>query len=232
MEKFYLSGKRLSHFIFQMVVLCLGGLVFNGLIFGMEVVHEKGSVIRHDHSLDSRKNSRDRVFPTGSGQSSGGRWHAKSQRTPPQQVGAVMAILATFDEVRVLPPESSPQANHLIRALIQFQSLFMNRTLELTQHYLTEAFLLKFGQESSDEYANFVMNGWTSKALEALVDYSNQHAMEDNPEMLEAFHQYNLSPNDWNLVVKVFIQARQEFLKGGEDIHNSFGSHRGKMPGG
>lgn len=50
---------------------------------------------------------------------------AKTSRASAQHVGSVMALLATFQEADVLPPEASPEANQLIRALIQFQSAFM-----------------------------------------------------------------------------------------------------------
>ncbi|HEX2055392.1 MAG TPA: kelch repeat-containing protein, partial [Nitrospiraceae bacterium] len=42
-------------------------------------------------------------------------------RATSRHVGSVMAMLATFDEAHVLPPEGTAQANQIIKALIQFQ---------------------------------------------------------------------------------------------------------------
>ena len=61
----------------------------------------------------------------------------RSKRAPGRHVGAVMAILGTFHDAGVLPSESDPRANQLIRSLIQFQSVFMK-----SQEPAVQAFIL------------------------------------------------------------------------------------------
>ena len=69
----------------------------------------------------------------------------RSTRAPARHVGAVMAILGTFDEAGVLPPEADPRANQLIRALIQFQSVFMMSQEPAVQEYFSSALILRWG---------------------------------------------------------------------------------------
>ncbi len=45
--------------------------------------------------------------------------------TPPGPVGASMAVLAMLQDADVLPPEETPEANRIIKLVIQFQSVFM-----------------------------------------------------------------------------------------------------------
>ena len=45
--------------------------------------------------------------------------------TPSGPVGASMAVLATLQDADVLPPEGTPEANRVIKAVIQFQSVFL-----------------------------------------------------------------------------------------------------------
>ncbi len=45
--------------------------------------------------------------------------------TSRQPVGASMAVLATLQDADVLPPEGTPEANRVIKVVIQFQSVFM-----------------------------------------------------------------------------------------------------------
>ena len=156
----------------------------------------------------------------------------QTKRTPAQYVGAVMAMLAVFDQVHVLPPESSPKANQLIRSLIQFQSAFMNRDAQLVQQYVSEAFTTQLGRASADVSAQFSANGWTSISMEALVDYSALHPFWNTPAIRADLGRYNLSPSDWDLVVEIFTQAREQFRRIGQDLHESFAIQRRSMPGG
>ena len=156
----------------------------------------------------------------------------RTQRTPPQYVGAVMAILATFDHAQVLPPESSPKANQLIRSLIQFQSAFMNREIQSVQEYLSDALSTQLGPVGTDAHAKFFAAGWTSISMEALVDYSVQHPFWVRPEIRETLSRYNLSPSDWDLIVDSFTRARQQLQIAGKDVHEIFAVQRRKMPGG
>ena len=78
------------------------------------------------------------------GLSHGGRSPALAQvpdraATPSGQVGASMAVLATLQDADVLPPEGTPEANRVIKAVIQFQSVFLKSDDLAVQVFLTHA---------------------------------------------------------------------------------------------
>src|SRR5881296_1920436 len=54
-------------------------------------------------------------------------------------VGHVMALLAVFEEADVLPPETSPEANALIHAMIQTQAALTKSTNPATRGWFAEA---------------------------------------------------------------------------------------------
>ena len=156
----------------------------------------------------------------------------ESGRTPAAHVGSVMAMLATFDEAGVLPPESSPQANQLIRALIQFQSAFLKSSEAAVREFLASALQVHGHQRARAILDRFALTGWTSESLEAVVDYSMHYSMWDNPQRSRAFQAYNLSERDWEFVQNVFLQARRNLVGLDRDLHAVFAGHRSRMPGG
>ena len=156
----------------------------------------------------------------------------QSGRTPAAHVGSVMAMLATFDEAGVLPPESSPQANQLIRALIQFQSAFLKSSEAAVREFLASALQVHGRQRARAILDRFALTGWTSESLEAVVDYSMHHSMWENPKLSRAFHAYNLSERDWEFVQNVFLHARRNLVGRERDLHAVFARHRSRMPGG
>lgn len=153
----------------------------------------------------------------------------QSNRAPAQHVGAVMAILGTFNEAGVLPPEADPRANQLIRVLIQFQSVFLKSQEAAVQEYFSSALMARWGSEGTTVRDSFHANGWTSKSLEAVVDYSKTHALWQDERMQEVFRQYYLSAADWVLVQEVFHAARQWFVAESKDIHEVFGNQLNRM---
>ena len=153
----------------------------------------------------------------------------KTSRTPAQYVGAVMAILGTFDEAGVLPPEGDPRANQLIRSLIQFQSVFMKSQSPAVQEYFSSALVSRWGVQGAAVRDSFYKKGWTSEALEAMVDYSKTHALWSDERMQEVFRHYYLSPADWSLVQEIFDGARQQFMTENKDIHAVFANQRKRM---
>jgi len=153
----------------------------------------------------------------------------QSTRTPVRYVGAVMAVLGTFDEAGVLPPEADPRANQLIRALIQFQSVFMKSQEPAVQEYFSSALVTRWGAQGTTVRDSFNKKGWTSESLEAMVDYSKSHPMWQEEGMKEVFRQYYLSAADWSLVQEIFQAARQRFIGEKKDIHAVFANQRGRM---
>lgn len=143
-----------------------------------------------------------------------------------------MALLATFHEAGVLPPESSREADRLIHALIQSQSLFLKSSDPAVRNVFSSALTDKFNVKKATSLARaFPSTGWTSETLEALVDYSSQRSPADEPRLAELFHAYNVTTADWKFVEQVFAKAREQLLKQGKQVHTVFAAQRASMPG-
>ncbi len=156
----------------------------------------------------------------------------KSGRTPAAHIGSIMALLATFHEAGVLPPESSREADRLIHALIQSQSLFLNNRDSVVRDTFVSALSDKFGAKKATSLSQaFAVTGWTSETLEALVDGSAAWSPADASRLAEAFRGYNLSITDWAFVGQVFAKARDRLLKQGKQVHAVFAAQRASMPG-
>ena len=156
----------------------------------------------------------------------------QSKRAPVRHVGAVMAILGTLNEAGVLPLESDPRANQLIRSLIQFQSVFMKSQEPAVHEYFSSALVARWGAEGAAILNLFYKQGWSSESLEAVVEYSRQYPMWEDPRIEAVFHAYNLSPADWALIEQLFLEARQRFESQNQDLHVVFARQRQSMPGG
>ncbi|MEW6542439.1 MAG: kelch repeat-containing protein [Nitrospirota bacterium] len=152
-------------------------------------------------------------------------------RATPQQVGTVMALLATFEAADVLPPESSPEANRLIRALIQFQAALMKSDNQAVRQVLEEALSAKVGGDAPAAVETFRASGWTSQSLEALIQYLGDEAAWARPGLEEGFGSYNVGRRDFELLARVFLDARQRLTERGQDLHRLYAARRLEMPG-
>ncbi len=155
-----------------------------------------------------------------------------SPRASSKQVGTVMALLAAFQDAGTLPPESSPEANQLIRALIQFQAAFMKSPNPAVRRFLARALTAKLGAEAPAALEAFRTSGWTSQTLEAVVDYVAVEPVWDNSDLQEGFLAFNVGSQDFDLLAKVFRSARTKLLASGEDLHQVYETRRRTMPGG
>jgi len=143
-----------------------------------------------------------------------------------------MALLATFHEAGVLPPESSREADRLIHALIQSQSLFLDNRDPVVRGTFVSALSDKFGAKKAAALSQaFAVTGWTSETLEALVDYSALWSPAEKPRLAEVFREYNLTAADWAYVEQVFAKAREQLLEQGKHVHSVFAAQRVTMPG-
>ena len=152
-------------------------------------------------------------------------------RASSKQVGAVMALLATFEDARALPPESSPDANRLIKALIQFQAAFMKSTDPVITQLLTDALAMKLGDQAPAGIARFHSSGWTSESLEALVDFINDHKSWQHSDVRMGFRPYNVGEEDFALLAHTFVTARRHLAAQGHNLHTVYASRRREMPG-
>ena len=153
------------------------------------------------------------------------------KRTPSAQVGSVMALLATFEYAGVLPPEKSPDANRIIKALIQFQSAFMKSKHPAVRGLLNDALTATLGNEAPTAIAAFRTNGWTSQALEAVVDYAAARPIWTRPDIIEGFRAFNIGRSDFDLLARVFTDARAAYASKGQNIHDAAAARRKEMPG-
>jgi N-acetylneuraminic acid mutarotase len=153
-------------------------------------------------------------------------------RASSAKVGAVMALLATFEDAGILPPESSPNANRLIKALIQFQAAFMTSEHPAIRQWLRNAFTEKFGEAMPSALEAFRTGGWTSQSLEAIVDYAAATPVWNYPDVAEGFRAFNIGRSDFDLLAHIFTDARAAFSAKGQNVHGAYAARRKTMPGG
>ncbi len=143
-----------------------------------------------------------------------------------------MAILGTFHEAGVLPPESSPEADRLIHALIQSQSMFLKSADPVARKLFASALSERFNAKKAASLAQtFASTGWTSETLEAVTEYCAQGTPADESRWAEAFRDYNVSIAAWKLVGQVLTKARERLRKQGKQVHAVFAVQRASMPG-
>ncbi|MFQ5991080.1 MAG: hypothetical protein ACE5NA_01470 [Nitrospiraceae bacterium] len=154
-----------------------------------------------------------------------------SGRASAKQVGTIMAILAVFQDADVLPPESSPDANRLIKALIQFQSAFMKSPDPAVGRLLEDALEEELGEQAPAAVEAFRVDGWTSQSLEALVNYTDSRPNWAQPDLIRGFRAYNIGPEDFELLARVFNRARTQLAAQGKNFHSEYAARRLQMPG-
>ena len=154
-----------------------------------------------------------------------------SGRASSKQVGTIMALLATFQDAQALPPESSPDANRLIKALIQFQAAFMKSADPAITQLLTDALTTRFGHQANAEVARFQAAGWTSESLEALVEFIIDHKSWQQPDIRAGFQTYHVEDEDFALLANTFFTARRNLAEQGHNLHAIYASRRREMPG-
>jgi hypothetical protein len=142
-----------------------------------------------------------------------------------------MAVLATLEDAGVLPPEGTPQANRIVKAVIQFQSLFMKSHNPAVDQFLRQAVEAKVGPTGAAAITEFRERGWTSYVLEAVLDWDKRGQVEDQQGLEAAFREFNVQRSDLNLLAQLYDSARQRFSAQGKSIHQVFAARRRAMPG-
>jgi len=141
-------------------------------------------------------------------------------------VGHVMALLAVFEEAAVLPPETSPEANALIHALIQTQAALIKSTNPATRRWFTDALRRSEARQAEPD----PREGLTSRTLEAIVTYAETHPPTARPDVMAGFQEFNVSPADLDLMARIYRQARDRFQSVGRNIHTIYETQRRAMP--
>lgn len=155
-----------------------------------------------------------------------------SKRTNSSMVGTIMALLATFDEAGILPPEGTAQANQLIHGLIQLQSALTKSASPELAAYRVAAETYWKGQHKDLETGVLGEEGLTDKVLAALIAYDLEYPLWDDPKIVLAVQAFNVTHADWMLIVEIFHQAEAVFRAQGRSIHTVYETWRMDMPGG
>jgi hypothetical protein len=147
-------------------------------------------------------------------------------------VGASMAVLAMLQDADVLPPEGTPDANRVIKMVIQFQSVFMKSGDPAVQAFLDRALAAKTGSGADEAASRFRSTGWTSDVLEALGEQWVATAIDQREQLAPGFRQFNISLADFDWLMELVAKARTTFEQRGQNIHQVFAQRRREMPGG
>src|SRR2546428_6318163 len=86
-------------------------------------------------------------------------------------VGHIMALLAVFEEADVLPPETSPEANALIHALIQTQAALTKSTNPATRRWFADDLRRSEAHQAKPD----PNEGITSRTWVAIVTNASTH---------------------------------------------------------
>lgn len=151
--------------------------------------------------------------------------------TPSGPVGAAMAVLATLQDANVLPPEGTPEANRVIKSVIQFQSVFLKSSDSAVQTFLSHAFAAQDGSGANEAASRFRSAGWTSNALEALSEQWSGTAIDQRERLTPGFGQFNVSPADFDFLMELVARARTTLEQRGQNMHQVFAKRRREMPG-
>jgi hypothetical protein len=142
-----------------------------------------------------------------------------------------MAVLATLQDADVLPPEGTPEANHVIRSVIQFQSAFTKGDDGAVQEFARQALALKHGDRAADIVRSLRTTGWTADVLESLSDEEARRSPEDLQTLAQGFAPFNLSVEEFHRFMQLVRDARQAFHARGLEFRTIFSSRRKEMPG-
>ncbi|MBH0178617.1 MAG: hypothetical protein HP491_12315 [Nitrospira sp.] len=142
-----------------------------------------------------------------------------------------MAVLATLEQARILPPEGTKEADRIIKSVIQLQSLFSKSTHPDLQSFMRRAVETSRGEHPPDLMAQFQASGWTSDALEALADAAARAPADELQTLAPGLKTVNLSVEDFRQFMQLVKDGKEALASSGQDFHAVFAAHRKAMPG-
>jgi len=142
-----------------------------------------------------------------------------------------MAVLAMLQDADVLPPEGTPEADRVIKSVIQFQSVFLKSGDPAVQTFLSHTFVARKGSGANEAAARFRSAGWTSDVLEALSEQWAATAIDQRERLAPGFRQFNVGPADFDSLMGLVTKARTALEQRGQNIHQVFAQRRREMPG-
>ncbi len=156
---------------------------------------------------------------------------AQPVRTPSPYIGSVMALLATFEDAGVLPPEGTPQANGIIKAIIQFQSAFLKSKDPAVQQFFAEAHHVKFGIRAGEVEASFRQSGWSADTFDAFIEAGQTANAWSATGLGEGFREFNIGKPDFDILVQLYQHSTAAFSTQGKTFHAVYAQRRREMPG-
>ncbi|HVG01773.1 MAG TPA: hypothetical protein VM842_02740 [Nitrospira sp.] len=156
---------------------------------------------------------------------------AEAARTPSPYIGSVMALLATFEDAGILPPEGTSEANGIIKAVIQFQSAFLKSRHPAVQQFFTEAHQRKFGLRSAQIEASFQQRGWSAESFGAVIEAGQTTSAWADRGFVDAFQEFNIGKFDFDLLAKLYRESAEAFSLRGKTFQEVYAQRRQEMPG-
>lgn len=147
------------------------------------------------------------------------------------QVGSAMAVLATLEQAQVLPPEGTTEANHVIKSVIQFQSVFATSTDPAVQNFIHRAVAQEHGAHAAEVLAQFRSSGWTPEVLVALAEADLHTPLDELRSLAKGLGQFNVSVDDFQQFMRLVRDGEQAFASRGQNFQEVYASHRKAMPG-
>jgi hypothetical protein len=142
-----------------------------------------------------------------------------------------MAVLATLEEARVLPPEGTPEANRIVQSVIQLQAAFTKGEDPDLAAFASRAVAARQGGSGSDILQRSRAAGWTPELLIALADAESGASQDDLSALRGGLKRYNMSIQDFHNFMALVRSAERSLEQQGLNFAQAYAAHRGTMPG-
>lgn len=142
-----------------------------------------------------------------------------------------MAMLATFEDAGILPPEGTPQANRIIKAVIQFQSAFLKSDQQAIRQFFMDAHRAKLGSRAEEVEAAFRLSGWSADTFEAVIAAGQEDRAWNSNALSEGFREFNIGKQDFDILAELYRQSSSAFSAQGTTFQQVYAQRRREMPG-
>lgn len=142
-----------------------------------------------------------------------------------------MALLATFEDAGILPPEGTPQANGIIKAVIQFQSAFLKSHHPAIRQFFTEAHRITLGPRAEEVETAFRQAGWSADTFDAVMTAGQTDRAWKTEGLSEGFREFNIGKPDFDILARLYEQSNAAFSAQGKTFQQVYTQRRREMPG-
>lgn len=155
----------------------------------------------------------------------------QASRTSSVYIGSVMALLATFEDAGILPPEGTSQANGIIKAVIQAQSAFLKSNHPAIRQFFTDANRVKLGTRAEEVETAFRRSGWSADTFDAVMAAAQTDNAWKTEGLSEGFHEFNIGKPDFDILARLYEQSSAAFSTQGKTFQQVYAQRRREMPG-